>query len=115
MFKLFLSSSILASVSAVYSDWKAGQNPGMMLRVDEESISGLKVALKDFLPHYLNADLRFNDYYKFDVGLGDILGGLFTWHCEWYDIHYDPATWNFDDLIVNMTKNEIYDMPFVQF
>ena len=51
----------------------------------------------------------------FNVGLGDILWGILTWHVEWYDINYDPATWKFDDLKINMTKNEIYDKPFVSF
>jgi len=57
MFKLLIQSAIIASVSAVYSEWAPGLNPGMMLRVDEESIKGLKGALKNFLPHYINADL----------------------------------------------------------
>lgn len=74
---------------------------------------GLKKALKQFLPHYLNADLHFQDYYSFDVGLGDILWGLLTWHVELYDVHYDSATWNFDDFSFNMTTDatraKVYD------
>jgi hypothetical protein len=49
----------------------------------------MKRALQHFLPHYINTDIQLPEEYMFDVGLGDILWGLFTWHMEWTDVKYD--------------------------
>jgi hypothetical protein len=87
----------------------------MMIRVDEDSLTGFKEALRDFLPHYLTFDMGLPDYTAFQVGFGDFMWGLFTWHVELYDISYAQVQWDFDLMNLNMTKNEIYDMPFVSF
>lgn len=70
----------------------------MMFRLDEASVKGFKRGAQQFLPHYLNTDIKLPDDMMWDFGLGDILWGLFTWHVEWYNIAYDNAIWDFEDL-----------------
>jgi hypothetical protein len=32
--------------------------------------------------------------YEFDIGFGDVLGGIFQKHVGWFDINYINAEWN---------------------
>jgi len=50
-----------------------------------------------------------------NFGLGDILWGIFTYHVEWYNIKYDDAIWDFEDLKINMTRDAVTDEPMLKF
>jgi len=65
------------------------------------------------LPHYFNADLQLPEEAKFDVGFGDILWGIFTWHVELYNINYDNAIWDFQDMTLNMTRDLVTDLAML--
>jgi hypothetical protein len=52
-------------------------NPGFMARVEQESIKGLKYAFQDFFPHFIERDMGLPEEFEFDVGFGDVLGGIF--------------------------------------
>jgi len=43
------------------------------------------------------------------------LWGIFTWHVEWYNVKYDDAIWDFEDLKINMTRDIVSDSPMLKF
>lgn len=61
----------------------------MMLRLEQKSLVGLKYAFQNFFPHYIEHDLQLPERVEFEVGAGDILGGIFTYNVLWEDIYYN--------------------------
>ena len=51
-------------------------NPGFMARIEQKSLKGLKFALQDFFPHFIERDMHLPDHFEFDIGFGDVLGGI---------------------------------------
>jgi len=56
--------------ATVYSN---GMNPGMALRLEEDTILSWKRAMIEFLPRYINHDLKMPTDYHYTFGL------LFDW------------------------------------
>jgi hypothetical protein len=59
--------------------------------------------------------MKFPKDLRFDVGLGDILWGLLTWHVEWTDIKYDNAIWDFLDIKLSLTRTHDTSLVKVDF
>lgn len=68
--------------------------PGFMVRLEQKSVNGVKFAMSKFFPHYIERDMHLPESFSFDVGAGDVLGGIFARHVTWSDINYTNALWN---------------------
>jgi hypothetical protein len=51
-----ICQSTMIENQQVMANFKAGMMPGMILRIDHNSINNMKHGLKDFLPHYVDED-----------------------------------------------------------
>ena len=70
----------------------AAPNPGMIVYINQDSVSNLKHAMIDFLPHFFSVDEKLPDSYSFDFGLGRVLFGLIPpYHVKWDNIKYSNA------------------------
>ena len=67
--------------------------PGFMVRLEQKSVEGLKYAMQKFFPHYISRDMKLPASVEFDVGAGDVMGGIFARHVKWTDINYINAIW----------------------
>jgi hypothetical protein len=59
-----------ANAKTVYSN---GMNPGMALRLEEDTVMAFKKAMVEFLPRYVNHDMKLPTEYHYTFGL------LFDW------------------------------------
>ena len=71
----------------------------MMLRLDNQSVNGFKDAMAEFLPHYLNVDLRLPTEYSYDLRL---LG--LVWSFKWTDIKYSRLKLDIEDIQILMRR-----------
>jgi len=60
-------------------------NPGMQIRLEQDTVDKMKIAMGRFLPQYthLDAHLPENLEYNFDWGLGAL-----SWNFKWENITY---------------------------
>jgi len=70
-------------------------NPGMILRLEENSIHGFKNAMEDFLPHYINTDMNLPTSYNYTFGL---FFDLLYWDMKWTNITYNPIDLDIKDV-----------------
>ena len=73
--------------------------PGMMLRLDKNSINGFKNAMAEFLPHYLNVDLQLPREYSYDLKL---LGYVYKF--KWTNIKYSRIKLDIKDISISMQR-----------
>ena len=73
-----------------------------MIRIDQASINGFKNAMSQFFPHFLDTDMDLPKEFSFDVGLGDILWELFTWHVSWSDIEFTDVKLDIPSIRVDL-------------
>lgn len=55
--------------AVVQGEFVSGMNPGMILRLEESTIQGVKKAMQEFLPHYINMDMDLPTEYHYDFAL----------------------------------------------
>jgi hypothetical protein len=103
---LFHSSCDLQMVQAAYTK---DMFPGMALRLEQKTLDSLKRAMKNFLPHYFNADINFPKNYEFDFGLPI---KMFTYHAHWTNIQYSKAELDIEDVKIKLVKN--YETPLLK-
>jgi hypothetical protein len=51
------------------STYKAGMNPGIMIRLEQRTINSFKNAMEQFLPYYLNFDINLPHEYHYKFAL----------------------------------------------
>ena len=76
------------------------------MRVEQESLNGLKFAFSKFFPHYIQRDMNLPSSFEFDIGFGDILGGIFQKHVTWSDISYINANWDIIGIKVDFIASD---------
>ena len=69
----------------VMANFKAGMMPGMILRIDHNSINNMKHGLKDFLPHFVDEDASLPKEFKFEV---ETLFSFYTYVIQWHNLTY---------------------------
>jgi len=69
-------------------------NPGMQVRLEQDTLDALKQSLGKFLPEYINHDLDILPReYEFEFGL---FFEFLTWHFRYTDIKYSQGQFAFD-------------------
>ena len=69
----------------VQSAYNQGMNPGMQLRLEQQTINAFKKAMETFLPHYINVDMQLPTTYHYEFGL---FFNLLKWKINWTNIEY---------------------------
>ena len=60
----------------------------MQLRLDQSTINGFRLAMSQFLPHYINFDLNLPTKYHYTIGL--FIDEL-SLRIDWKEIEYENA------------------------
>jgi len=76
-------------------------NPGMALRLEQDTIQAWKKAMVEFLPHYINHDIELPNKYSYTVGL---LFDFLTWKIDWRDIEYEMGEFDVRDCQFGMVN-----------
>lgn len=76
-------------------------NPGMALRLEQDTIQAWKKAMVEFLPHYINHDIELPKKYSYTVGL---LFDFLTWQIDWRDIEYEMGDFDIRDCQFGMVN-----------
>jgi hypothetical protein len=84
--------------------------PGMMVRLEQQTLDSMKTVLQKFLPKYVNEGLKMPDHYHFEFGL---LHDLLTWKIDWTDITYTPVDLDIEDVKFELTRG--YDISLIKF
>jgi hypothetical protein len=92
--------------AAVYSN---GMNPGMALRLEENTILAWKKAMVEFLPRYINHDVKMPTEYSYTFGL---LFDWLTWKVDWKDITYEYGEFDIRDCQFGFTNR--FNTPMLQ-
>lgn len=75
----------------VQATYVSGMNPGMQMRLEQQSIKALQSAMERFLPDYITADgvpLPKDKHYAYDFfGISAL-----EWELDWNDIDYGAPT-----------------------
>jgi hypothetical protein len=86
-------------------------SPGMGLRLEAKTIKSFKLAMQEFLPHYINVDANLPKSYSYTFNL---LGGVLPYTVTWTDIKYDTGTFDFKDIWVSLEHDEGFS-PVMKF
>ena len=82
---LFLGQTFINQDNEVKAAYISGMNPGMQIRLEQKTLNTLKKSMEQFLPQYVNTDLKLPTEYHYEFGMFlDIL----TWKVDWTDITY---------------------------
>jgi hypothetical protein len=74
-------------------------NPGFAIRLEQKTVDGLKTAMQEFLPNYIEHDAKMPSEYDYKIGLeAGVLPDLFTWKYHWQNIKYSDARFDFRDI-----------------
>lgn len=92
----FLCAILTTTVTA----YSTGMNPGVMVRLEQQTINEFKRAMEMFLPHYVNFDMEFPSEYDYTFKM---FFGLINWHIEWSDITYKDAKLNLRGTEIDLT------------
>ena len=116
MFKSVLSKLVVAlaltqSSTGAHSivnrgHYKRGMNPGFMVRLEQKSVNGLKFAFQDFFPHFIERDMNLPASFEFDIGMGDVMGGIFQRTVTWTEINYVNAVWDIVGIKLDFIADE---------
>jgi hypothetical protein len=79
-------------IQAAYQKY---MNPGMAIRLEQDTIDGMKLAMAKFMPQYthLDAHLPTELAYDFNWGLG-----LLDWNFVWTDVTYSKPQLDIKDI-----------------
>ena len=77
-------------------------NPGMIMRLEQNSINGFKHAMEEFLPHYINVDLDLPKSYHYEFGL---FFNLLQWKIDWTDIEYSNVDLDIADIEIELSRS----------
>jgi hypothetical protein len=72
-------------------------NPGIMLRLEQKTITQFKKAMEKFLPDYLNYDMKLPHEYSYNF---EWLVGLIKWSIMWKNISYKKVDLDVQDIQV---------------
>ena len=99
---------LLAILPAICSS----RNSGMQIRLEEDTIEGLKNVMARFMPRYLayDANLPTDFEYKFDNGIG-----LLDWHFVWSNITYSTPKLDIVDIDVKLTAGHHQPLVSLEF
>jgi hypothetical protein len=100
---LAIDSLYHASLFTAATYDKVYSNPGMQIRLEQQSINALRKAMESFLPHYINADLNLPKSYNFTFDL--FFDGL-IWNYQWTDITYSNAKLDIQDIRFTFSNSQ---------
>jgi hypothetical protein len=93
----------------VQGAYVSGMNPGMQIRLEQKTLNSLKKSMEQFLPKYVNTDIKLPEEYHYEFGMFlDIL----TWKVDWTDITYTEVTLDVADVKFNLTRG--YDVSLIK-
>ena len=95
----FLALNIfLCMIEAKYS---VGMNPGIMVRLEQNTINQFKNAMEQFLPHYMNFDVNLPHEYhnKFNLFFDS-----FRMSLDWNNITYSDVDLDIADIQLELKR-----------
>ena len=101
MAKFLLGVLCLSSIAEIrqkfeiQAAYQRNMNPGMAVRLEQDTVDKMKLAMARFIPQYthLDAHLPSKLNYDFDWGLG-----LLDWNFTWSDIKYSKPKLDIKDI-----------------
>lgn len=97
-------------LTTVQSAYKTGMNPGIAVRLEQASVDAFKNAMQDFLPKYVEHDLKLPTQYSYKFGF---LADFLTWHYKWTNIKYSKPTFDIRDIKFQLVKT--LEQPVIKF
>ena len=91
----FISNWTNPAQQMANAEYVSGMNPGMIMRIEQHSINQVKNAMQEFLPHYLNFDMKLPTEYEYSFSL---LFDLLVWNVKWTNISYSEAQLDINDI-----------------
>ena len=99
--KLLLGTLCLSSIAEIRQNvqvqaaYQRDMNPGMAIRLEQDTVDKMKHAMARFVPQYthLDAHLPTDLGYDFNWGLG-----LLSWNFKWSDITYSKPQLDIKDI-----------------
>jgi hypothetical protein len=85
-------------------------NPGMQLRMEQSTLTSMRSAMSEFLPEYINADLKLPDEYHYEFGL---FFEILSYTVDWTNITYSDIDLDVDDIQLELTRG--YDLSLIKF
>ena len=94
----------------VRAEYTSGMNPGMQLRLEQSTLDAFKVAMKKFLPQYVNHELPLPDKYHYEFGL---FFDLLSYTVDWTNITYTDIDLDVSEVKLELTRG--YDLSLIKF
>jgi len=96
----------------VAATFHQGNNPGMMIRLDQSAILQFRNAMADFFPHYFNIDLELPSEYAYTMCF--MMGICVDF--KWDNIQYSKANLDVDDIKIDFTRDlQGWSLMYVDF
>jgi hypothetical protein len=91
------------------ASYYTGYNPGMKLRLEQDTLDSLKLVMDKFLPNYIEHDLNLPSSFHYELPMPlDFL----SWKIDWTDIVYDTPTLDIKDVKLELTRG--YDLGLIK-
>lgn len=87
---------VVASPTPAINDY---QQPGLAMRLNQQTINEFKKAMEEFLPHFVDADLKFPTEYEQTF---ELLFGLITFDIKWEDVTYNTPRLDVADIDIEL-------------
>jgi|DEB0MinimDraft_12_1074336.scaffolds.fasta_scaffold199707_1 hypothetical protein len=100
---------IVSDYTTVQSAYSNGMNPGMAIRLEQKSVDKFKNAMQQFLPKYVEHDMKLPTEYSYKIGF---LADVFTWTYKWTNIKYSTPTFDIKD--IKFQLNRMYEQPMIK-
>jgi hypothetical protein len=93
----------------VRAEYVSGMNPGMQIRVEQQTLDALKRSMEFFLPRYFNEDLDLPKEFHTEFSL---LGSFVPCTIDWTDITYKKADLDVKDIKIKLTRG--FNIPLLK-
>ena len=97
-------------VHAAKSEFKTGMNPGMAIRLEQQTVEAMKRAMQEFLPNYVQHDIGLPKTAEYAIRPWDI--SWLSWEWNWTDITYSQPNFDIKDIVFLMVNK--YDEPMLK-
>jgi hypothetical protein len=95
-----ISLAVIALLTANTQCFNIGDNPGMMMRIENKTVENLKRVAHQFLPYLFSYDFLIPKSHKFEYKT--LIPGL-EWDITWSDIKYETFDLDLSQLKLEFT------------
>jgi hypothetical protein len=107
LLSLIALNMVISDYKTVQAVFQTGMNPGMAVRLEQDTVNAMKVAMQEFLPNFVEHDMKLPSEYHYAFG-----PKWFEWVFDYSQIAYTDANFDIKDIVMVMIRQ--YDQPMLK-